>query len=164
MQVILVAAGGGGPHTMTEACRQALEAAPCIIGARRLLDSLPEGWGAQRIAATRPGEILAAIQSSGEERCLVLYSGDTGFYSGARALLPLLEEAGIPYQVLPGLSSVQLLAAALGRPWQDWLLVSAHGADCDPVGAVMQGRPVFFLTGGELGPAELCQKLARASF
>lgn len=88
MQVILAAAGGGGPHTMTESCRQALEAAPCIIGARRLLDSLPESWGAQRIAATRPGEILAAIQSLGEERCLVLYSGDTGFYSGARALLP----------------------------------------------------------------------------
>ena len=162
MQVILAAAGGGSPHTMTESCRQALEAAPCIIGARRLLDSLPEGWGAQRIAATRPGEILAAIQSSGEERCLVLYSGDTGFYSGAKGLLPLLEEADIPCQVLPGLSSVQLLAAALGRPWQDWLLVSAHGTDCDPVGAVMQGRPVFFLTGGELGPAELCQKLARA--
>ena len=92
----------------------------------------------------------------------MLYSGDIGFYSGARALLPLLKEAGISFQVLPGLSSVQLLAAALGRPWQDWLLVSAHGTDCDPVGAVMQGRPVFFLTGGELGPAELCQKLARA--
>ena len=131
MQVILAAAGGGGPHTMTESCRQALEAAPCIIGARRLLDSLPEGCAKHRVAATWPGEILEAIQSSGEERCLVLYSGDTGFYSGAKGLLPLLEEADIPCQVLPGLSSVQLLAAALGRPWQDWLLVSAHGTDCD---------------------------------
>lgn len=26
----------------------------------------------------------------------------------------------------------------------------------------MQGKPVFFLTGGELGPAELCQQLAEA--
>ena len=84
---------------------------------------------------------------------MVLYSGDTGFYSGTRSLIPLLENEGISYTVLPGISSVQLLSAALGTPWQDWLLCSAHGVDCNPVGAVMQGKPVFFLTGGELGPA-----------
>ena len=82
MQVILAAAGGGGPHTMTEACRQALEAAPCIIGARRLLDSLPEGWGAQRIAATRPGEILAAIQSWERSAAWCSTAGTSGFTPG----------------------------------------------------------------------------------
>ena len=64
--------------------------------------------------------------------------------------------------MLPGLSSVQLLSARLGRPWQDWKLVSAHGLDCDAVEAVMAGKPVFFLTGGALGPAALCGQLAAA--
>lgn len=161
MQVILAASGGGSWGTLTEECRKALENASCIIGAKRLLESLPDTYTNNRAAATRPGEILQILRAQGDG-CVVLYSGDTGFYSGTRSLIPLLEQEHISYTVLPGISSVQLLSAALGRPWQDWLLLSAHGVDCNPVGAVMQGKPVFFLTGGELGPAELCRKLAQA--
>ncbi len=52
--------------------------------------------------------------------------------------------------MLPGVSSLQYFAAQLGRPWQEWSVVSAHGLTCDPVGEVLaaRGRPVFFLTGG----------------
>ena len=85
-----------------------------------------------------------------------------GLYSGACGLLPLLAENGVAARVLPGISSVQLLAARLGRPWQDWTLVSAHGAACDAAAAVCGGRPVFFLTGGTLGPAALCAQLCEA--
>ena len=100
---------------------------------------------------------------AGAQNAAVLYSGDTGFYSGAAGLLARLKEAGIPARVLPGLSSVQMLAAALGRPWQDWNLVSAHGRPCDPVAAVCGGRAAFFLTGtGESGPAALCAQLTAA--
>lgn len=161
MQVILAASGGGSWGTMTEDCRRVLENASCIIGAQRLLEGLAETYTKNRVSATRPGEILEVIQSHGEG-CVVLYSGDTGFYSGTRSLIPLLENKGISYTVFPGVSSVQLLSAALGTPWQDWLLCSAHGVDCNPVGAVMQGKPVFFLTGGELDPAELCRQLTEA--
>lgn len=161
MQVTLAAFGGGNPNILTEDCRQALENASWVIGASRLLEGLPENCTSCRVAATRPGEILQLIRSYGEDG-VVLYSGDTGFYSGAKVLIPLLEQEGISYTVLPGISSVQLLSAALGRPWQDWFLLSAHGVDCNPVGAVMQGKPVFFLTGGTLGPAELCRLLAEA--
>ena len=65
-------------------------------------------------------------------------------------------------RVLPGLSSVQLLAAAVGRPWQDWKLVSAHGRVCDPVAEVLSHPQVFFLTGGGDSPATLCAKLTAA--
>lgn len=79
----------------------------------------------------------------------MLYSGDTGFHSGTRTLLPQLAERGISWRVLPGVSSMQYFAARLDRPWQEWRVVSAHGLACDPVGEVLaaRGRPVFFLTG-----------------
>ena len=92
----------------------------------------------------------------------VAFSGDSGFYSGTRSLLSLLQETGIGAKVLPGISSIQVFASRLQQPWQDWLLVSAHGTDCDAVTAVMQGRPVFFLTGGKLTPTEICGQLAEA--
>ena len=104
------------------------------------------------------------LQTSGAENAVLVYSGDTGFYSGAAALLDKLSALGIRARVLPGLSSVQLLAAALGRPWQDWNLVSAHGRACDPVAECMQGRPAFFLTGGSEDPATLCAQLAAEGF
>lgn len=129
-----------------------------VVGSRRLL----EGITARKDIATRPEEIIKLLLSSGCENCAVLFSGDTGFYSGARGLLPLLHDQGIEAEVLPGVSSVQILAARLGRPWQDWVLYSAHGADCDPVAAVCGGKPAFFLTGGPNGPARLCQELTQA--
>ena len=140
MNVTLVSAGGGRPETMTAECARVLEQAQCVIGAERLLNALPDQCTARRVKATRPADVCQAVLDSREENCVVLYSGDTGFYSGANALVPLLRRQGIVPQILPGLSSVQILAARIGRPWQNWNLVSAHSAACDPVAAVCSGR------------------------
>ena len=110
----------------------------------------------------KPEDILACLAAQPDTDTAVLYSGDTGFYSGAAKLLPLLRAMGYSVRVLPGLSSVQLLAAAVGRPWQDWKLVSAHGRACDPVAEVLSHPQVFFLTGGGDTPATLCAKLTAA--
>lgn len=162
MYVTLAAMGSGIEDTLTGQVKEQLLQAQCILGSERLLRSLPAECTPNRIAAVTAGSLMEAIHQQRVERCTVVYSGDSGFYSGARSLIPLLEQAQIEYTVLPGLSSVQMLAALLGRPWQDWLLVSAHGTDCDPVAAVMQGKPAFFLTGGALGPAGLCADLVKA--
>lgn len=162
MEAILIGLGCGTWDTLTCGALDALKQAELVIGARRLLESLPEGISAECCPAVRGTEILELLRRSGAERAAVVYSGDTGFYSGTRTLVPLLEEAGISFRILPGISSVQYFAAVLHRPWQDWNLVSAHGVDCDPVTAVMQGKPAFFLTGGELTPKELCIRLTRA--
>lgn len=160
MKITLLGTGSGDTPTLTLAAEQALLDAGCIIGARRLLTQLPERCTSNRVAATKPQDILQALEQNRDTSCVVAYSGDSGFYSGCRSLLPLL--AGKPVTVLPGISSVQMLAASLGRPWQNWNLVSAHGVSCDAVAAVMQGRPAFFLTGGTLGPAALCTQLVQA--
>lgn len=162
MQVSLLALGGGTAATLTAEGREALLRADCIVGASRLLQQLPEGCTENRRAATKPQQILEALQADAYDRAVVVYSGDTGFYSGCRNLAPLLRQQGVTCTVMPGISSVQLLAAALQRPWQDWVLVSAHGVQCNAVAAVMQGRPAFFLTGGSLGVPQLCAQLTEA--
>ena len=161
MQKITLIGMGASAATLTAEGWDALRRAERVAGARRLLDALPAEVTAERIPAVRPEEILPALE--GACSAAVLYSGDTGFYSGAPALLERLRGRQVQVELQPGLSSVQLLAARLGRPWQDWKLVSAHGRPCDPVAAVCGGKPAFFLTGvGESGPAALCQKLTDA--
>ena len=162
MTVTLVGMGGGSFSTLTLEAVEALKNADCILGAKRLLDSLPHELTGNRIPAVKAAELLERLETGSYEAPAVIYSGDTGFYSGTKGLLALLRERNIPARVLPGLSSVQLLAARLGRPWQDWKLCSAHGLVCDAVTAVLEGRPAFFLTGGSLGPADLCRQLAEA--
>lgn len=163
MNVTLIGMGSGQPENLTLQGLAALRQADLILGARRLLAVLPAGCTENR-AAYRPDEVAELLQTSGAENAVLVYSGDTGFYSGASSMMEKLEALGVRARVLPGLSSIQLLAAALGRPWQGWNLVSAHGRTCDPVAECMQGRPTFFLTGGSEDPATLCAQLAAEGF
>lgn len=164
MNVTLIGMGSGQPENLTLQGLAALRQADLILGARRLLSVLPAGCTENRAAAYRPDEVAELLQTSGAENAVLVYSGDTGFYSGASSMMEKLEALGVRARVLPGLSSIQLLAVALGRPWQGWNLVSAHGRTCDPVAECMQGRPTFFLTGGSEDPATLCAQLAAEGF
>ena len=164
MNVTLIGMGSGQPENLTLQGLAALRQADLILGARRLLAVLPAGCTENRAAAYRPDEVAELLKTSGAENAVLVYSGDTGFYSGASSMMKKLEALGVRARVLPGLSSIQLLAAALGRPWQGWNLVSAHGRTCDPVAECMQGRPTFFLTGGSEDPATLCAQLAAEGF
>lgn len=162
--VTLIGMGSGTPELLTAQGLAALQSADLIIGAKRLLEHLPTGCTENRKALYKPEDILSCLSEFPAVNTALLYSGDTGFYSGASKLLPMLRAFGISARVLPGISSVQLLSAAIGRPWQDWKLVSAHGCACDPAAECLtaEGRPVFFLTGGTETPATLCAKLADA--
>ncbi len=153
---------GCGEDSLTQQGRAALEGADLLVGSRRLLEQAPLPPDLPRAEAVGAEDILSLLLASGAKSPCVLLSGDAGFYSGAARLLPLLEGEGIPCEVIPGVSSLQALAARLHTSWQGWNLYTAHGRTCDPVAAVCGGKPAFFLTGGDLGPAELCALLAQA--
>lgn len=182
--IYLAGMGPGSFGAMTRETYDAVAGADVIIGAARLLYSVPEGSHAELCKAVMPKDIMEAIRAAldeGKENITIVMSGDTGFYSGTRGLLPYLKEAGLEYRILPGISSVQVMSAGVGDPWQDWNLYSAHGQQCDAVKAVMEssymgaagcgtdaggnaacGKKTFFLTGGNLGPSDLAKQLTDA--
>ena len=162
--VTLIGMGSGKWEALSAQAQQAVRSAGLVFGAKRLLAGLPADSMARQFALYQPADILETLAQNPGQDAAVLYSGDTGFYSGASGLLTPLRALGIPARVYPGVSSIQLLSAALGRPWQDWKLVSAHGCACDPVAECLTagGKPVFFLTGGAETPASLCGRLAAA--
>ena len=162
--VTLIGMGSGKWEALSAQVQQAVRSAGLVFGAKRLLAGLPADCTARQFALYQPADILETLAQNPGQDAAVLYSGDTGFYSGASGLLTPLRALGIPARVYPGVSSIQLLSAALGRPWQDWKLVSAHGCACDPVAECLTagGKPVFFLTGGTETPASLCGRLTAA--
>ena len=92
-EIALIGAGMGTPESLTAAAAGALAAADCLIGAARLLEGLAGEKPA--FAAVSPGEIRGILESHPEFlRPAVLFSGDGGFYSGARLLRQELADSG----------------------------------------------------------------------
>ena len=117
-QVTVAGIGPGSPEGMTEEVRTAVSGADCLIGARRMLEAvaLPHQAVFDAIA---PNAIADFIRSHGEyRRFTVVMSGDTGFFSGTKKLLPLLQ--GCEVTVLPGLSSLAVLCARRRRCAPGW--------------------------------------------
>jgi len=102
----------------------------------------------------KAAESAKNIESAKNLRAVVLFSGDPGFFSGAEKLkeaLSALPDATV--EILPGISSIQYLAAKLGRNWQNVDIISMHGVPEEKWlpsvnSAVEEGREVFFLTSG----------------
>ena len=149
---------GCGRGTLSAEALAAIGEAELLLGSPRLLEQFPEA--ARHIPASGREELLNALRQTQARSAALLFSGDSGFYSGAAGVLNSPE--GADSRVLPGVSSLQVLAARLKEPWQDWRLCSAHGRDCDVVDAVCHGRAAFFLTGGRRDPAALCRELTEA--
>ncbi len=159
-QVTVAGIGPGSPEGMTEEVRTAVSGADCLIGARRMLEAvaLPHQAVFDAIA---PSAIADFIRSHGEyRRFTVVMSGDTGFFSGTKKLLPLLQ--GCEVTVLPGLSSLAVLCARLGTSYEDVVPVSLHGRMGNIAAQVRRNPRVFALVGGEDGMASLCRDLNAA--
>lgn len=159
-RVTIVGIGPGSREAMTLEVRRALEEADCLIGAKRMLEA---GLRPNQTVfdAVSPAKIAEYINNHPEfNRFTVAMSGDVGFFSGAKKLLPLL--SGCEVRALPGLSSLVYLCARLGTSYEDVRPVSLHGRDHDIVPDIRKYRRVFTLVGGENGMGLLCKQLTEA--
>jgi precorrin-6B C5,15-methyltransferase / cobalt-precorrin-6B C5,C15-methyltransferase len=111
-------------RAMHQDAAAALAAARCVVGARRHLASVTPPPGAGLIEL---GQIDAALDKACAHPgpVVVLASGDPGFFGIVR----LLRARGIRPEVIPAVSSVALAFARLGLPWDDALVLSAHGRE-----------------------------------
>lgn len=167
----LIGTGMGGPGQMTLAAAEALKQCDVLFGARRMTDAAETlGEAASKILRVPiygNREILEWLESHPEhKRAGVLYSGDTGFYSGASGMAAVLSEKpycdSYEFTTYPGISSVSYLCAKMGRSWEHVKLISLHGRDCDAAQALAQNPAVFTLLGGAHTVKELCEQLLRA--
>ena len=158
--VSIVSLGPGSRSTMTMDAEAAIRSADCLIGAQRMLDAAAAP-GQAVYSAIAPTAIADYILSHREyRRFAVVMSGDAGFFSGAKKLLPLLK--GCQTEVIPGLSSLVTLCARLQTSYEDVYAVSLHGRDHNIVPDVRTHRRVFALVGGENGIGQLCAALTQA--
>lgn len=171
--ITLLGIGMGSPGMWTVAAREALLEADAVAGASRMMESVEKDLGEKTVLKAYDGKkILDWFENTPQLRKLtVLYSGDTGFYSGASGLAETLRErqkAGkdqeILLEILPGISTVSYLASKLQIPWQDLELESLHGREAKPWEALDRGKNVFLLLGGVEPVAEVSRMISEHGF
>lgn len=159
-QVTVVGIGPGDRAAMTGEVLEAISQADVVIGAKRMLESICDDRKPV-LDAIAPAAIADFIHNHMEYRHFVVaMSGDVGFFSGTKKLLPLLADCDVT--VLPGISSLVCLCAKLGTSYEDVVPVSAHGRDRSIVPQIRRRPRVFTLVGGENGMGKLCRELTDA--
>lgn len=165
-KISLIGIGMGNADTLTMEGRKAIDTSQVLIGAARMLQSV-ELTDKVTYKAYEPTEIYRYIIETSYESYAVLFSGDTGFYSGAAKLMEIFnspdkEQAEKQYEVkvVPGISSLSYLSARIGISWEDACIISLHGREGDYIRAVRENYKTFLLTEGKL--SHIGKELIRA--
>ncbi len=158
--------GAGTKYTdLTLEALSAIENASMIFGAKRVLSFLPKSLmeGKECFSHYRASDILPVLNGFEKERrscfheksAVVLFSGDSGFFSGAKKLFEALKgDDRFEVKLIPGISSVSALSSKTGEPWSDSALLSSHGKKEEDwilslLESAIHNEKTYLLTSGE---------------
>lgn len=157
MIIDLVGIGPGNRNLMTAEASEAVRRADILFGASRMISGYD---GREAYPYYRAEDIIPVLEERRPARAAVLFSGDTGFYSGAAGIAPALRawadssDTECVLKIHPGIASFTYLAAKAGVSYQDAALVSIHGSSGDEralaelVRAVRHNENTFVLLSG----------------
>ena len=166
--ITLAGYGMGESRTVTEEVRSAIEDADVCFGAGRLTDHLTVSV---KYPAYLAPDIIAILKEHPEyRRVVILFSGDSGFYSGAgsveRAVREWDPEAAI--RILPGISSIACLAALTAESYNDAAVYSLHGRNSasrlyELTELIRYNRKTYVLLSGDGDVRSLGERLKNAA-
>ena len=139
--------------------REDATAASWVVGGRRHLDAL-EVDDARRIVLGSVADAAARLAGlPDEDLAVVVASGDPLFFGVVRTL----RAAGLRPRVVPAPSSIAAAFAAVGVPWDDATVVSAHGRPIETALRLARALPkVAVFTSPAHGVRELAAGLKGA--
>ncbi|MCQ2082505.1 MAG: precorrin-6A reductase [Lachnospiraceae bacterium] len=136
MHVTLGGVGMGNNESRTIALDNALKRADYVLGAKRMLETY-EGPAITKAIyqSDEVIEFLKGIKNENEFKdkyivsVVILFSGDTGIFSGASKMYEKLRASGEcdSITILPGISSFSAFSASLGVDYKYARLESLHG-------------------------------------
>ncbi|MGL5436742.1 MAG: precorrin-6A reductase [Lachnospiraceae bacterium] len=170
-QLHLIGMGMGKGRQLTVEALDAIKECQVFLGAKRMLEDISAWTGGKPAEAIyQGGAVLDWLKEHPEYDSVgVIYSGDTGFYSGSHALIQAVRSApdlagAVRLHVYPGISTVACLCARLHTSWEDVALASIHGRSVSITELLARHRRVFLLLGGKDPLQTLCRTLTGNGF
>lgn len=128
--ISLIGCGMGSAGNMTVEAAESLKSAEVVCGSERLLSGL--NISQEKYPYYLSKDIIPILKKERKDAA-VLFSGDTGFSSGAEKLYQALQKEimngklNAEVKIYPGITSVSYMAAKCGMKWDDAVLFSTHG-------------------------------------
>lgn len=152
---------GAGPGNTGELTQEAL----------RFIKTCKEVYSFERIANLNSiiradirvctyGEIIDRVNESTAQSIALLVSGDVGFFSISKTLLPKLNE-NCSIKMVCGISSMQYFCSKIGVNYENINVVSLHGRSKSILGNVSYNKYVFVLTDGVNTADKICMELCK---
>ncbi len=159
-QITLAGVGMGNSQCLTKEVERAIAEADILLGADRMIagyqpkiEKMPYYTAEQIIPYLE--KMSNMTNSRADRKIVILFSGDTGFYSGCQKLYNALQKevnAGrlqATLNVVPGISSVAYLAACMGENYQDAAICSMHGKELPNLAKrISREKKTFLLMSG----------------
>ena len=126
-KVTIVGCGPGSKKFITGYAMQQIINAEVLIGSRRLLSLFPDADADTYVLSNNYKLLITRIVSLSKKKkkVVVLVSGDPGFFSYSKLIV---DKLGVEKcEVIPGISSIQMAFAKIGRTWNDACFMSLHG-------------------------------------
>jgi cobalt-precorrin-7 (C5)-methyltransferase len=124
--ITVIGMGPGALDYLLPVARAAIDDADVVIGAKKWRAVAGEGRDYLDFDLKK---LVERLRAGGDEKVAVLVSGDPGVYSVLGVIKRELPDT--PVDVIPGISSFQVLFARLALDWDDVRLVSLHGRPMD---------------------------------
>jgi precorrin-6Y C5,15-methyltransferase (decarboxylating) len=154
----VIAVLGVDGEALPAASADLLARATLVAGGRRQLEALAPA-GVEQVALTGTLEPALDALAAHDGPACVLASGDPGFYGIVRALAARVGADRL--DVRPAPSSVAIAFARLGVPWDDALVISAHGREPHAaLAAALRHPKVAILTAPAAPPSWYAERLA----
>lgn len=158
-KVHIIGVGPGSEDYLLPVAKKKIEGADSLVGAKRLIklfrnlkkEEIPiEGHFDQAISYIK--------KYRNKKRIAVLVSGDPGIYSLLEKLSKDLESKD--YAVIPGISTLQLAFAKIGKSWRDAKIISLHGRKVKNLANQLKDcQKAFLLTDSYFPPNKIAQQL-----
>ena len=155
MEITLAGIGMGNKNNLTKEVSEKIEEADILLGAERMLEPYKASMEKRPFYLAK--QIVPYLQEIQMKhpmerlKVVVLFSGDSGFYSGCQSLYHALQEEINAAQlkakmhVMPGISSVAFLASCIGESYQDAAVYSMHGKEIYNLARRIQREQKTFL-------------------
>ena len=158
--VNLVSAGPGKKELLNFEAVKAVENSSLVIGSKRVLECFD--LKDKKIEyAINSEKIKDIIDKNMDEIISVVFSGDIGFYSGAKNLVSLLNEDEFCVNKISGISSYVYFLDKTNKIHNDVLFLSMHGRNINFVDAIKTNYKTLILLGDENDVSKICTELVK---
>jgi precorrin-6y C5,15-methyltransferase (decarboxylating) CbiE subunit len=145
--ITIIGCGPGAKEYLTQAAVDHARSAELLIGPSRLLALFPESTAEQIAVDSDVYRTLDIIAENAGKKIAIFVTGDPGLFSLSSLIIKRFGRDSCV--IVPGISSVQLAFAKIGRSWENARIISAHKLDPsvedleDSKIALLGGRPGF---------------------